>query len=298
MRRVLKWTGIILGSIIGLIILTGLGIYGASSWKLSKSYDINPKQVALPADSAAVAWGRHIATTRGCADCHGEDLGGKLFIDDPAIGQLYGPNLTSGQGGISTKYSNEDWVRALRHGVGQEGTSLLMMPSYEYYHLSDKDLGSLIAYLKQLAPVNREATTNRLGPVGRMLVTTGDMKLAAEVIDHDAPRPETPSPGPTAAYGAYLSASCTGCHGSDFRGGPIPASPPAWPPAANLTPHADDGIGSWSQADFFRALREGQRPNGEKINPVMPAAMGKMTDTELTALWKYLQSLPPQPDPK
>jgi cytochrome c553 len=128
-----------------------------------------------------------------------------------------------------------------------------------------------------------------------MLILTGELKLPAEQIDHDAPRPSAPKPGPTAAYGEYLAKACTGCHGSDFTGGPIPAAPPSWPPATNITPHTQDGIGDWSREDFVRALRRQVRPDGSAINPVMPKAMGKMTDQELTALWKYLQSLPPRP---
>jgi cytochrome c553 len=61
---------------------------------------------------------------------------------------------------------------------------------------------------------------------------------------------------------------------------------------ANLTPHREDGLGAWSKGDFVRALREQRRPDGTRIDPVMPAAMGKMTDTELAALWNYLQTLP------
>jgi cytochrome c553 len=288
----LKWIGLMLGS---LVLVALAFLYAASSWRLNANYNVEPANLKIPTDSTAVARGRHIAVTRGCADCHGDNLGGAAFIDNAMMGRIYGPNLTSGRGGIGNDYSNADWIRALRHGIGPDGESLVFMPSYEYYYLSDRDLGALIAYLKQLPPVDHTAEGTSIGPMGRMLILTGELKLPAEQIDHEAPRPDDPTPGPTAAYGAYLAKACTGCHGQDFTGGPIPAAPPSWPPATNITPHSEDGIGDWSQEDFIRALRQQVRPDGSAINPVMPKEMGKMTDQELTALWKYLQRLPPRP---
>lgn len=68
-------------------------------------------------------------------------------------------------------------------------------------------------------------------------------------------------------------------------------SPPGTPPAANLTPA---GIGNWTEADFFHAIRTGKRPDGSVLNSFMPwATFRNMTDDELRALWLYVRSLPP-----
>ena len=69
--------------------------------------------------------------------------------------------------------------------------------------------------------------------------------------------------------------------------------PPDWPPARNLTSAGD--LAQWSEADFIRVLQTGTRPDGTKLNPVMPLAFGKMTDLEHKALWAFLKSLPPVP---
>ena len=62
--------------------------------------------------------------------------------------------------------------------------------------------------------------------------------------------------------------------------------------AANLTPEA---IGDWTEADFFRAMREGRRPDGRGLDPFMPwRSFSAMSDTELSALWLYLQSASPK----
>lgn len=294
MGRLLKRTGYTFTGLIGVLLLLGAYLYIASDMRLNETYAVQPEPIPIPADSAAVARGRHIAVTRGCSDCHGENLSGAAFADNFVMGRIVGSNLTSGTGGIGKVYSDIDWVRAIRHGIGPDGQPLILMPSYEYYHLSDEDLGALIAYLKQLPPVDHQVPGSSPGPMARFMVLTGELKLAAEVINHDAPRPEAPPPGPTVEYGAYLAKGCTGCHGNDFSGGPIPATPPSWPKAANITPHPE-GIGNWTKVDFVRALRKKRRPDGSEIDPVMPAEMGQFTDEEMTALWKYLRTVEPQP---
>jgi hypothetical protein len=62
-------------------------------------------------------------------------------------------------------------------------------------------------------------------------------------------------------------------------------------PAANITPQA---IGSWSEEDFFRALRQGIRPDGTPIDTTsMPIPMTRlMTDVETKAIYMYLRTVP------
>jgi hypothetical protein len=70
------------------------------------------------------------------------------------------------------------------------------------------------------------------------------------------------------------------------------AGPDNLPPAANLTPA---GLGSWTENDFVRALREGRRPDGSAINEFMPwRSYASMSDLDLKALWLYLRSVPPK----
>jgi hypothetical protein len=71
------------------------------------------------------------------------------------------------------------------------------------------------------------------------------------------------------------------------------AGDPDMPVVANLTPHFT-GLKSWSEEDFIRALREGKRKDGTEISKMMPwQAYGQMSDTELKAVWAYLQTVPP-----
>lgn len=293
MKKALKWIGIVLAGLVGLLIIAVLAIFVITNARINKTYDIQPEAVVIPTDEQSLARGKHLAVTRGCVDCHGENLGGAPFIEDPALGSLYAGDLTSGQGGIGGAYTDLDWVRAIRHGVGPDGRPLLYMPSQEFYYLGDEDLGALIAYLKTVPAVDNELPPNSIGPLGRILFLAGQLPLLpVESIDHTGPRPEAPQPGVTVAYGQYLAVGCQGCHGPDFTGGPIPGAPPDATLASNITPAGD--IGGWAEEDFIQTMRTGVTPDGRELDGAwMPwRVVGQMTDDELKALWLFLGSLP------
>lgn len=291
MKRLLKILGYLVAALILLVVVAVSAVYVLAGQKLGRTYDVAVQPVAVPADAAAVLRGRHIAETRGCVDCHGADFGGAKVIDDPAVGLMWGSNLTGGAGSRTATFDDTDWVRAIRHGVAQDGHPLVLMPSIEYAHFSDDDLGALIAYLKSVPKVDRERVPVAVGPVVRALMLAGEFKIAAEHIDHAGLRPPVVTPGLTVDYGRYLAVSCTGCHGEQFSGGRIPGAPPDWPVSRNLTPSGD--LARWSEADFLKVLETGTRPDGVQLNSVMPRAFGKMTEVEKKALWLYLKTLPP-----
>lgn len=290
MKRIFKFLAYFLGALVLLAVLAVSAVYAITANKLGRTYNVSVQPVGVPAGAASLQRGKHIAETRGCIDCHGADLGGAKVIDDPAVGRMWGSNLTGGQGSRAAAFTDEDWVRAIRHGVAKDGHPLVLMPSIEYSQFSDDDLGALIAYLKTVPKVDRERVPVSVGPVARALILAGEFKLAAEHIDHAGLRPPVVTPGLTADYGRYLAVSCSGCHGEQFAGGRIPGAPPDWPLSRNLTPAGD--LAKWSEADFLKVLETGVRPDGTQLNPVMPLAFGKMTDVEKKALWIYLKTVP------
>lgn len=268
-------------------------VYISSNAKLKQSFSVTPRPVAILTDATALARGKHLAETRGCNECHGKDYAGDKVIEDGAMGKVYGPNLTRGKGSRTAAFKDEDWVRAIRHGVGPDGRGLFIMPSEEYQHFSDPDLGALIGFLKSVPPVDRERVAIELGPVSRVLLTANKIKLPAATIDHANVRPAAVPTGVTVEYGRYVAAGCIGCHGPNFSGGKIEVGPPSWPEAANLTPHESGRLAKWSEADFLNVIRTGKRPDGTEVNPVMPRAFGRMDDTELKAMYAYFRTLPP-----
>jgi mono/diheme cytochrome c family protein len=277
-----------------LIALVAATVYLRSNARLHRLYHVVVPRPDVPTDAAAVEMGHHLAISRGCLSCHGQDLAGAVVIDDPAMGRISGPNLTRGRGGLP-RFSDEDFVRAIRHGVAADGHGLFLMPSADYSRMTENDVVDLIAYVKSVPPVDRESPPLRVGPVSRALLVAGKFTLAADIIDHDHLKPDVVEPGPTVAYGRYLAVTCTGCHGENYSGGKIAIGPPSWPPAANLTPHPSGRLAQWTEADFVRALRTKRRPDGTELNAVMPSAFGQFTDIELEALWSFLKTLPPAP---
>jgi hypothetical protein len=210
------------------------------------------------------------------------------------MGVIAGPNLTRGRGGRPPDFNLADWVRALRFGVRRDGTSLIAMPSEVFTNFTDDDLASIIEYVRQVPPVDRELPKTHFGLAGRALLAMGKLELlTAPKTKHAGATPKVPAVV-SAEYGKYLAetSGCHGCHGHGLSGGRV-AGPPGLPPASNLTP---EGIGSWSEADFRRVMRDGKKPDGSDVHEFMPWKIFRsMTDDELGALWLYLKSVPPKP---
>ena len=141
MKPYLKWTLGIGGGILCLILLAGLGLYSLGQIRLKKIYQYTPEEVRIPTDQESLQEGQRIFQYRGCEACHGEGLEGLVYLENPAIGLVITPNLTTGEGGIGGERTDLDLIRAIRHGLKPDGTPLLFMPSTESYYLSDQDLG-------------------------------------------------------------------------------------------------------------------------------------------------------------
>lgn len=294
----MKLLGKILAGLVVLIALILAGAYVASAGAVGKRFTVNDPPPPIPTDSASIDRGKRFTRAIAkCVACHGDDLGGEVMIDNVFLARIAPVNLTRGKGGRGNSLTDGQIVTAIRHGVGGDGRSLLMMPSAMYQHLSDDDVASIVAYIRSMPPVDRPTPSVRLGPVARVLVASGkagDIYEASE-IDHTAKRPPPPTIGPTAEYGAYLVSvgGCKLCHGPTLSGGEIQNGPPSPVPASNITP---EGLKAYDEASFVRALREGKRPNGTPINPSMPWKLTReMNDVEIRAVWNYLQTVPPKP---
>ena len=295
MKKFLKWVGILPAALVGLFIVALVVVYVKTESRLDRVVAAPPDALSIPAGEAAIARGKHIFQFRGCEACHGEKLEGKIYLDDPAVGQVIAGNLTRGQGGFGASFSDADWVAAIRYGLRPDGTPLLFMPSTEFYFLSDDDLAAVIAYIKSVPPVDHVQPPSSISFTGRVVMTLvpAITFMPAELIPFDAPRPTAPEPGVTAEYGEYLTYSCKVCHGLTMSGGVIPGFPSDWPPAPNLTWGAGSRLSAWMEEDFFTMMRTGMR-HGKQIDPkYMPWSSYKyMSDDELRAVWVYLQSLP------
>lgn len=265
--------------------------------KLNRLWEIPPTEFRLSLfgmeRDKAVARGRHLVESRyGCTECHGQDLGGGPVGKDPALG-LYAPNLTTGEGSVSRRYTAVDWDRIVRHGVLPDG-SAAVMPSTVYSAMTDQELTDVVAYIRAMPPVDRKSPKRTFGPSLTWRIATGEVEPAAASIDHTAPHaPRPPDNLPTPELGAHIARVCTGCHGADLAGGLGPGADPTWTGGPNLTPHAS-GLAGWTYAEFEQAVRDGVGRDRQRLRRAMPSRLyAGMTDTEVEALWAYVQTLPP-----
>jgi len=109
-----------------------------------------------------------------------------------------------------------------------------------------------------------------------------------------------------AKRGEYLARAggCVGCHTEDkegavpYAGGRALKTPFGTFYGPNITPDKKEGIGGWTEADFMRALRQCERPDGSNFFPAFPyPSFTKITDGDMRDLWAYLRTLPPSAKP-
>lgn len=296
MRKLLKFVGYL----VLLLVLAVASLLGVAYWKSNAAM---ARRIELPAANVVVTGapeqierGKHLAETRGCSGCHGRELGGAVVFDAGPVARIVAPNLTRGAGGVGAKYDPAKFEHAIRHAVGQDGRPLIFMPSTDFARFSDEDTSALAAYLLSLPPVDNSPPALEIRPLARVLWLFDKFPLmAVDMLPRDTGPISAPPEAVTPEYGRYIAQGCTGCHGDGFSGGHVPGTPPEFKSAANLTPDAT-GLKGWSEADFLHALRDGKRPDGTDLDPFMPwKEFAKMSDTELKAIWAYLQTVPAKP---
>jgi len=290
LRTVGKWIGILGITLLSLLLFSYLAISHNINQRIQKQYAFPAENLSIPQDTATRLRGEHLATIKGCMDCHGKNLAGKVFINDGAIGRLVAANLTRGQGGRPADYGPADWLRALRHGVDRAGRPLLFMPSHESTGLAKPDLQALIAYCQQVPAVDNKLPVNDLGPVAKVMTYLGKMPLLpVEMIDHQKPMVTYADTTLGVGQGKYLSITCSGCHKPDLKGGDPVA--PGFPPTPDLT--RTGATGRWTLGQFVHTLRTGKTPGGHQINNEhMPWKMtAQYSNKELASLYQYFHSL-------
>lgn len=281
MKRLLRWTGIGLGSLVGLGIIAYAVLYVLSERVLRRTYDIPAVAISIPTDAASITEGRRLATLRGCfGGCHGKQAEGEVMFDEPMIGRLVAPNLTA----TVRKYSDAELAVIIRNGVRPGGRSVLVMPSEVFAGLSDEDLSRTVAALKSLPAVAGPDASVSLGPLGRIGIATGEFKPAAQFIAESVPPPDATNE--EAAHGRYLARTiCAQCHGTSLRGDSNPSfSSPSLQVVAAYSPEA-----------FVQLLRTGVPLGGRKLKVMGAAArenLSYLTDAEIAAIYSYLHTMP------
>lgn len=246
-----------------------------------------------------------------CGNCHtpqtpdgpapGKELAGGFLIEDPAF-TAYAPNITpdkeTGIGG----WSEDDIVRGIREGRRPDGSIIgPPMPIGQYRAMSDRDVRAIAAYVRTVPAVRNTVPRT----VYRIPLPKSYGSPVTSVPD--VPRQDK------IAYGAYLAGPlghCIECHTPLARGRPDfehrlgaggnPFHGP-WGTSVsrNITPHAEDGLGAWTDDQIKQAITRGVSADGSRLLPPMGfhyyASIG---GDDLDALVAYLRSLKPIPSPE
>lgn len=279
-----------------------------------------PETITVQSTPEKIARGQYLANhVTGCVPCHSirdfTKYGGPLMAGTEGAGrepfgeagsgfEVYSRNITPA--GIGN-WTDGEVIRAMTTGVSKDGEPLFpIMPYPKYARLAQEDVESIVAYIRTLKPITQTNLERKLPFPLPLIVRT--MPKAAEF------RPIPPK-SDRVAYGEYMTnaAVCADCHTPmDDRGQPLPnrdfAGGTEFPMpgggivrAANITPDADTGIGTWSEEQFVQKFKawEGQPHRSlsaaeQRENTMMPWVFySGMTTEDLGAIYTYLRTLKP-----
>jgi mono/diheme cytochrome c family protein len=309
MKKALKALGWILGAV---VLLVGVAALYMQTTGLPR-YAKPTLQLQVEATPERVARGARLAQML-CVTCHLDAttrvLSGKRMLDvPPEFGSIYSANITKHPTQGIASWTDGEIAYLLRTGIRRDGR---YTPPYmvKLPHASDEDILSIVAFLRSDDPLVAPNAAPTHVPEVSFLT-----KVLARVAFKPFPYPTAPIAAPESkdpvAFGRYLAdglLDCYSCHSADFKTNNYfePAKSPGYYGggnmlldasgqqiySANITPDAETGIGSWTEAQFLRAVKGAFRPNGTPILYPM-AGYVDMTDEEARAIFAYLRTVPP-----
>ena len=259
-----------------------------------------------PQSFEVIEHGRYMATAADCTACHtakgGQPFAGGGALETP-FGTLLAPNITpdvaTGIGG----WTDDQFVNAVRAGIGHGGIHLYPAMPYTYYtKLTREDVIAIRAYLDTVQPVRNLVRANQLPfPFNQRETMVGWNEL------YFTPGELKPDPGKSAEWnrGAYLvegAEHCGLCHtpknplGGDENSHAMQGSVLQSWYAPNLTGSRRIGTGDWTVDDIALYLKTGRNRYDIASGPMADAvthSTSHLTDADLRAIAVYLKGLPP-----
>jgi mono/diheme cytochrome c family protein len=265
---------------------------------------------AIPAagDEDAVTRGEYLVGAGGCFSCHtvagGHKLAGGRALATP-FGTFYSPNITPDPETGIGRWTNAQFLRALREGVRPDGANYFpVFPYPSFTGITDRDALAIKAYLFSLPAVRQQNRPHDVSfPFSWRFLQTGWKLLFF------TPGPFDPAPERSASYnrGAYLVsalAHCGECHTprnflGAMRSGQWLAGTPDGPGGQlvpNITPDPGTGIGKWEKEDVVELLKTGATPEQSKVKgamrEVIEDGLKYLSDSDLEAIADYLFAQP------
>jgi mono/diheme cytochrome c family protein len=277
MRRWTRGLAFLAGGIVALIVVALVVLFVWSEIILRRTYDVPLETFVAPSDSASIAAGERQAILRGCySGCHGTQLEGGVFFDEPGVARVTAPDLTR----VMYTHSDAELERVIRHGVRRNGRSVFAMPSSGFSEMTDEDLADIIAFVRSRPRGDGAETGLEAGPLGRLGIVLGQFPPIATEIEHTGGHGQGPD-GPSGP-GRYLARTiCSECHGLELQGFPEDSIPPL---AVAKT---------YSLEQFTTLLRTGVPVGGRTLGLMAEVARSRFyafTDEEILQIYNYLGS--------
>lgn len=289
---------------VGVVAVAGaLGYTALVEYGLHKSY---PQTVKIEEGAGLkdqIKRGEYVARLSDCTACHtkegGQPFAGGYKLDTP-FGAILSSNITSDKDTGIGGWTQEQFDRAVRHGIGSHGNLYAAMPYNAYAKLTDHDLTDLWAYIRTIPAVNNKVVENQLPFPFNQRWTLAGWNLLFFKDQVFQPNAQV---SPEINRGAYLvegPGHCASCHtAKNVLGGDTSAylqggSLQGWF-APDLTPNPHTGLGKWSNEDIVSYLRAGANSKTASSGPMTEAIENStqyMSDSDLHAIAQYLHSLP------
>ncbi|MGA9389681.1 MAG: cytochrome c [Candidatus Sulfotelmatobacter sp.] len=227
--------------------------------------------------------------THGAPSLPGMELAGQVLPLTGFPGSASVPNITPDQETGGGNWSDDEFARTIREGIGHDGRTIFpMMPYSQYKTLSDEDVASVVVYLRSV-------------PAVRNLVPPMQVNFPVNYLVRSAPEPVTlpvqgPNPADRLATGKYMASLGCGCHSAveklDFGGGEDLNGPWGEVTSPNITSDPS-GIEYYDEATFIKVLRTGY-VGARRLNSIMPfGEFRNLNDDDLKAIFTYLRTVQP-----
>jgi cytochrome c553 len=271
----MRWIVRGLAVLVGIVLLVIVVVYAGSEWILRKGHAVPMVAVTVPHDAASIAEGARIARIANCRDCHGMSGEGKLLFEVPMVGRVAPPPLAA----VAVDMTDAELARAIRYGVHKDGSSLFIMPTHALSHISDDDLGRVIAWIRSLrqGPQDSKVRT-AFGPVGRALLLANKLPVMAT----SATVAQKQRPADVGRY--YVDIACLACHKLTKEG--------VMEDGKTKVPALASMAASYDPAKFQHLMRTGEGMSKHDLglmSVVAKAGFAAMTDQEIAAVQAYLK---------
>jgi mono/diheme cytochrome c family protein len=264
---------------------------------------------AQAADPASVARGKYLFDAGDCSGCHAGNgasaaPSGGLGLDTP-FGTFRSANITPDPRYGIGKWSEAEFRRALREGVGKQGEYLYpVFPYTSFTRITDGDAADLYAYLMTLPPVPAPNKPHEAKPPFSWRPLLFFWRTLFFTEGAKKPDPARSAEWNRGEYLVHAVAHCGECHTPRNVLGAMKTSMafsgnvggPDGQNAPNITSDVATGIGDWSVADIQTLLKTGMTPDSDLVGSGMKAVVrgtSKLTDADRHAMAVYIKSLPP-----